>query len=95
MHASMQTTSLLWVSVPSVTSYIIMEFLRIKFPLFTKGVVLCMPVVSVKDKRKEVMRSYRLPERYILSVGTIEERKNALAIVKALEYLPMNCILFW
>ena len=48
-----------------------------------------------KDKRKEVMRSYRLPERYILSVGTIEERKNALAIVKALEYLPMNCILFW
>ena len=34
------------------------------------------------------MRSYRLPERYILSVGTIEERKNALAIVKALEYLP-------
>lgn len=28
-----------------------------------------------KDKRKEVMRSYRLPERYILSVGTIEERK--------------------
>lgn len=41
-----------------------------------------------KDKRKEVMRSYRLPERYILSVGTIEERKNALAIVKALEYLP-------
>ena len=40
------------------------------------------------DKRKEVMRSYRLPERYILSVGTIEERKNALAIVKALEYLP-------
>lgn len=48
MHASMQTTSLLWVSVPSVTSYIIMEFLRIKFPLFTKGVVLCMPVVSVR-----------------------------------------------
>lgn len=48
-----------------------------------------------KDKRKEVMRSYRLPERYILSVGTIEERKNALTIVKALEYLPMNCILFW
>ena len=47
-----------------------MEFLRIKFPLFTKGVVLW------------------LPERYILSVGTIEERKNALAIVKALEYLP-------
>ena len=34
--------------VPSVTSYIIMEFLRIKFPLFTKGVVLCMPAVSVR-----------------------------------------------
>lgn len=31
---------------------------------------------------------YDLPDRYILSVGTIEERKNALLAVKALHYLP-------
>lgn len=31
---------------------------------------------------------YDLPDRYILSVGTIEERKNALLAVKALHHLP-------
>ena len=31
---------------------------------------------------------YGLPDRYILSVGTIEERKNALLALKALHYLP-------
>ena len=31
---------------------------------------------------------YGLPDRYILSVGTIEERKNALLAVKALHRLP-------
>jgi len=32
----------------------------------------------------EVKRKHQLPERYILSVGTIEPRKNALLILKAL-----------
>lgn len=35
-------------------------------------------------KRSEVIRKYGVPEEFILSVGTIEERKNVLAIVKAL-----------
>lgn len=35
-------------------------------------------------KRVEVIRKYGVPEEFILSVGTIEERKNVLAIVKAI-----------
>ncbi len=35
-------------------------------------------------KRAEVIRKYGVPDEFILSVGTIEERKNVLAIVKAL-----------
>jgi glycosyltransferase involved in cell wall biosynthesis len=31
---------------------------------------------------------YGLPEKYLLNVGTIEERKNALLIVKSLLYIP-------
>ena len=31
---------------------------------------------------------YDLPDRYILSVGTIEKRKNALLAIKALHHLP-------
>ena len=34
---------------------------------------------------------YNLPENFILSVGTIEERKNALSIVEALPFLPQDC----
>lgn len=40
-------------------------------------------IQAVKDK-------YNLPQQYILSVGTIEERKNHCAIVKALSLLKKN-----
>ena len=35
-----------------------------------------------------VREKYHLPKRYVISVGTIEERKNQLCAVKALEQLP-------
>ncbi len=40
------------------------------------------------EKKQEVRRKYQLPEHYILNVGSIEERKNALLAVKALCSLP-------
>ena len=44
---------------------------------------------TIDEKKKiEVRNKYTLPERYILSVGSIEERKNAMLAVKALKYLP-------
>ena len=36
----------------------------------------------------QVRRTYDLPARYVLSVGSIEERKNMLLAVKALHWLP-------
>lgn len=40
------------------------------------------------EKKEEVSLRHELPEHYILSVGTIERRKNALLAVKALALLP-------
>lgn len=40
------------------------------------------------QKQAEVSLRYQLPKRYVLSVGTIEARKNILLAVKALPYLP-------
>jgi glycosyltransferase involved in cell wall biosynthesis len=37
------------------------------------------------DYQNEVRTKHNLPERYLLYVGTVEERKNLLAIVKALD----------
>ena len=38
----------------------------------------------------QVRRRYGLPERFVLSVGTIEERKNLLLAVRALCHLPAD-----
>ena len=41
-----------------------------------------------EDRRQSVNAQYMLPSRYIINVGTIEERKNILLAVKALHQLP-------
>lgn len=43
-----------------------------------------------EKKLQEVHTRYMLPGRYIVSVGTIEERKNVLLAVKALRLLPQD-----
>lgn len=43
-----------------------------------------------EDKLIDVHAGYSLPERYILNVGSIEERKNAMLALKALNYLPYD-----
>lgn len=51
----------------------------------------CDPIfaeIVPEGRKSEVRGLYALPEHYILSVGTIEERKNALLAVKAMRYLP-------
>ena len=45
--------------------------------------------VGEKDKA-EARETYHLPERYVICVGSIEERKNQLAAVKALAELPSD-----
>ena len=43
-----------------------------------------------KEFFDEVRKKYNLPERYLLYVGTIEERKNLLGIVKAIQIANIN-----
>lgn len=43
---------------------------------------------STEEERKSVREKYHLPDRYIINVGSIEERKNVLLAVKALRYVP-------
>lgn len=42
---------------------------------------------------REIKNKYHLPERFILTVGTIEKRKNALLIVKALQKIEKEVML--
>lgn len=44
---------------------------------------------AVNDAQvSDVRKKYNLPERFILSVGTIEERKNLLSVVRAISQIP-------
>ena len=47
----------------------------------------CNPVfqeIANEETRKSVREKYKLPEQYLLYIGTIERRKNLLSLVKAL-----------
>jgi glycosyltransferase involved in cell wall biosynthesis len=51
----------------------------------------CHPIfkkVFNADERKKILSAYNIPAEYILNVGTVEQRKNAALIVKALARLP-------
>lgn len=53
----------------------------------------CDPAFAVPvshEKIEEVRKRYHLPDKYLLFVGSIEERKNALLTIKALEDLPAD-----
>ena len=41
-----------------------------------------------EDYKKEVAEKYQLADNYLLYVGTIEERKNLIAVLKCLKELP-------
>ena len=41
-----------------------------------------------EDDKKTARETYHLPERYVVCVGSIEERKNQVAAVKAMAELP-------
>ena len=46
--------------------------------------------VNNRDKLREVQKKYKLPEKFILYLGTVEPRKNIINLVKSFEYLKQN-----
>ena len=71
----------------------IVDFLNIdpaKIDVVYQG---CHPSFKKKFSVAEIEKikaKYNLPESYILNVGTIEERKNVLLLIKALSQLPKD-----
>jgi len=53
----------------------------------------CNKIFSSKhhdDYKDKVRKKYSLPERFVLTVGTIERRKNVLNVIKALFYYDID-----
>ncbi len=47
----------------------------------------CDPIFWNRDI-KDIKEKYYLPEKYVICVGTLEERKNQLRVIEAMERLP-------
>lgn len=79
------------IAVSECTKKDIIKYYRIeptKIDVVYQG---CFPIYKEKTdevKKKEVKIKYNLPDKYLLSVGSIEQRKNILLIVKALKQIP-------
>lgn len=79
------------IAISECTKRDIIEFFRIpadKIEVVYQG---CDPSFIhpvAEEKKREVRAKYQLPDHYILNVGSIEERKNALSAVQALMMLP-------
>lgn len=46
-----------------------------------------------KEERLATQKKFNLPDEYVINVGTIQERKNALSVVKAIKGTPYHLVL--
>ena len=80
------------VAISEQTKRDLMEFLQVPEEKIRVVYQSCDDIFwGVKGSERtneEVRIKYNLPERYILCVGTLEERKNQLTVVEAMKHLP-------
>lgn len=59
-----------------------------KISVVYQGCAAMFKKVATVEEKNEVKKVYNLPDKFILNVGTLEERKNLFLIVKSLRDLP-------
>lgn len=75
------------IAISEQTKRDIIQYLKIsedKIKVVYQGCHAAFKLQYSEDLKAEVTAKYQLPPHFILNVGTIEERKNLLAVVKAL-----------
>ncbi|VXC12579.1 Glycosyltransferase involved in cell wall bisynthesis [Flavobacterium sp. 9AF] len=84
------------IAISEQTKKDIIQYLKIdanKIQVVYQG---CQPVFKTKipeDQLETVKKKYLLPDQFVLNVGTIEARKNALTIVKAIQNIDTTLVL--
>ena len=76
------------IAISEQTKEDIISFLDVeasKIEVIYQGCHAAFKEVYNKDQKQEVTAKYSLPSKYLLNVGTIQERKNLLTIVKAIK----------
>lgn len=76
------------IAISQQTKRDIVKFLKVqpeKISVLYQGCHNAFKTPYSQQEKEATRKRYGLPEKFILNVGTIQERKNALAIVKAIE----------
>lgn len=84
------------IAISEQTKQDIVEFLKInpeKIKVIYQGCADVFKQDFSSEEKESVRKKLNLPEKFILNVGTIEERKNALTIVKAIKDLDIKLVL--
>lgn len=84
------------IAISEQTKRDLIEILRVDSQKIRVVYQPCSPIFyreSSETEKKARAEKYRLPERFILSVGTIEARKNLLTVLRALPALPEDICL--
>jgi glycosyltransferase involved in cell wall biosynthesis len=84
------------VAISEQTKQDIIDFLGIdskKIKVIYQGCHAAYKQEFSESEKAAVLKKYQLPEKFILNVGTIEPRKNAWSIVKAIRYLDIHLVL--
>jgi len=84
------------IAISEQTKKDIVEFLNInpeKIKVIYQG---CQDVFKKKytsEEKNQVIKKYGLPAKFILNVGTIEERKNLFSVVKSLKNIDISLVI--
>lgn len=79
------------IAISEQTSRDLQEFMHVdkdRIKVIYQGCNAIFKQSVIESERQKVKEKYNLPARYLLSVGTLEPRKNALLILQALKQLP-------
>lgn len=84
------------VAISKQTKNDIVEFFDIpheKIDIIYQGCHEAFKIAKTAEERQQLKKSLGLPDEFLLNVGTIEERKNALSIVKAIEHIDIPLVI--
>lgn len=79
------------IAISKQTKQDIIDFLQIpekKISVVYQGCNTAFQKQYPNDNKKSIKTKFNIPEKYLLYVGTIEERKNLLTLLKAVRELP-------
>jgi glycosyltransferase involved in cell wall biosynthesis len=84
------------IAISEQTKSDIISFLKIpseKIKVIYQGCQEVFKIQYTNEEKKIVKTKFNLPDQFILNVGTLEERKNALNIVKAIKNIDTYLVL--